>query len=250
MSDANIDENQLQPINGYTLTAKLRRVRRGIYLSATEQALFHELICICNENGWPTMFKVSNAELYNALNVTEKTLIGARDKLIEAGLIWFISGKSKRQFSTYSLQTTVMVTANQTANKVANAEITVEPTVIVTANKGGKTSDYSKQKRNENSININIEFKKSLLAYGFASDLVDEWMQIRKVKKAVNTETAFKKFIAEVEKSGRPPDEVLRMVVEKQWKGFESSWLESNSKNYGNASQQIRGNELQFEPRF
>ncbi|GIM61144.1 hypothetical protein CAPN008_11940 [Capnocytophaga canis] len=70
-----------------------------------------------------------------------------------------------------------------------------------------------------------FDFLKALLNAGFDPELSTEWLKIRKAKKAVNSEIAFKNFMREVEKSGRSPNEVLALVVQKQWKGFEASWL-------------------------
>lgn len=80
-----------------------------------------------------------------------------------------------------------------------------------------------------------FNFKKALLEYGADEKFVDEWITIRKSKKASNTELAFKNFIAEVEKTGMNINEVLKIVaVEKQWRGFKAEWLENdtNGKKY------------------
>ena len=117
-------------IDGYTLTEKMRKARRRFRFTATEQALFYELVAICNGEDWRDVFDCSNIELCFALNVNEKTLIKARESLINAGLIYYKSGKNKRIISSYSfvkefkttVTTTVNFTANQTANKGANSQ--------------------------------------------------------------------------------------------------------------------------------
>ena len=92
--------------DGYSLTNKMRRIRRECPLTSTEQALYYELIAICNEGGWSEVFSVSSAELYNTLQISKNSLIKARMVLINAQLISYKSGKSKRQFSSYSFTTT------------------------------------------------------------------------------------------------------------------------------------------------
>jgi len=69
-----------------------------------------------------------------------------------------------------------------------------------------------------------FSFKNSLINYGFKKELVEDWMLVRKNKKATNTETSFKTFILEVEKTKEDRDSILRLCVEKDWKGFKSSW--------------------------
>jgi hypothetical protein len=68
-------------------------------------------------------------------------------------------------------------------------------------------------------------FLSALIDYGFDEKLSKEWMQVRKQKQAVNTETAFNKFIKQVEIHGGDKNYILRSCVENSWKGFEASWL-------------------------
>lgn len=91
-------------MDGYTLTEKMRKARRRNRLTATEQALFHELVAVCNSEGWEDVFSCSNIELCCALNIDEKTLVRARLSLINAGLIYYKSGKSKRIVGLYSFE--------------------------------------------------------------------------------------------------------------------------------------------------
>ena len=72
-----------------------------------------------------------------------------------------------------------------------------------------------------------FNFRKAMLSEGFTPELVDEWLKIRKAKKAVNTERAFKTFIEQVRKTNQDINTVLSIIVQKQWKGFEADWLHS-----------------------
>ncbi len=90
-------------MDGYSLTEKMRGARRRFRLSATEQALFYELVAICNSEGWQDTFRCSNMELCYALGgIDVKTLIRARLKLINAKLIYYKSAKSKKDVGMYS----------------------------------------------------------------------------------------------------------------------------------------------------
>ena len=84
-----------------------------------------------------------------------------------------------------------------------------------------------------------FNFKKAMLAEGFASELVDEWLKIRKAKKAINSEIAFKTFIEQVKKTGQDKNVILERVVQKQWRGFEASWLQADQ-----TPQQINNNQI------
>ena len=72
-----------------------------------------------------------------------------------------------------------------------------------------------------------FNFRKAMLSEGFAPELVDEWLKIRKAKKAINTERAFKTFIEQVRKTNQDINTVLSIIVQKQWRGFEADWLHS-----------------------
>ena len=84
-----------------------------------------------------------------------------------------------------------------------------------------------------------FNFKKAMLAEGFATELVDEWLKIRKAKKAINSELAFKTFIEQVRKTGQDKNAILERVVQKQWRGFEASWLQADQ-----TPQQINNNQI------
>ena len=92
----------LDNMDGYTLMEQMRRARRRNRLTATEQALFYELVAVCNSEGWEDVFSCSNIELCCSLNIDEKTLVRARLSLINAGLVYYKSGKSRRVVGLYS----------------------------------------------------------------------------------------------------------------------------------------------------
>lgn len=84
-----------------------------------------------------------------------------------------------------------------------------------------------------------FNFRKAMLSEGFTPELVDEWLKIRKAKKAVNTERAFKAFVNQVQQTNQDMNSVLEIVVQKQWKGFEADWLHSTQSTQTTANNQI-----------
>lgn len=72
-----------------------------------------------------------------------------------------------------------------------------------------------------------FSFERSLLEYGFDKNLVTDWLKVRKTKKATNTETAFKNFIAEIEQRTCNINEILEVCVEKSWSGFKWTWYDN-----------------------
>ena len=94
-------------MNSYQLISKLRKVRDDTYLTTASQALYHELVAICNEMKWKEVFKKKNSDLCSLLSMSEKTLIKSRSDLNEAGLIYFKSTKDKRIGCYYSFTTEI-----------------------------------------------------------------------------------------------------------------------------------------------
>jgi len=104
-----------------------------------------------------------------------------------------------------------------------------------------------------NEIKENIEalpvfsFYHSLIKYGGKKQLVSDWIKVRRNKKLTNTETALKKFIIEVEKSGYSIDEILERCIEKSWGGFESDWFKKDlTSGYRKPTGGIRDSGLAF----
>lgn len=76
-------------------------------------------------------------------------------------------------------------------------------------------------------VDENFNFKKSLLEYGFKENLVEDWLKVRKTKKSSNTETAFNKFIVEIEKRKCDLNQVLEIIVSNSWSGFSWNWIDN-----------------------
>ena len=92
-------------MNSYQLISKLRKIRNDTYLTAIDQALYYELIGICNKKGWKDVFEARSSVLCTSLNIWDKTLRKSRKILADAGLISFESCRDKRVGCYYSFQT-------------------------------------------------------------------------------------------------------------------------------------------------
>jgi hypothetical protein len=88
----------------------------------------------------------------------------------------------------------------------------------------------------EDNIDDVFNFKKSLIDYGFEKTLVNDWLKVRKTKKATNSETAFNNFIKQIEENGNDKNKILEQLVNKSWSGFNSDWKleiqQNNTKEY------------------
>ena len=103
---------------------------------------------------------------------------------------------------------------NETTNKplTNNQQATNKPSTTNKNDKKEKNTIYS--------------FLDSLIENGFDEKLSRDWMEVRKQRKAVNTETAFNDFLTQVQKHGGNKNEILKTCVERSWKGFNHSWIE------------------------
>lgn len=70
-----------------------------------------------------------------------------------------------------------------------------------------------------------FDLKKSLIEIGVSPEVADDWMQVRKTKRASNTETAFKRLVSEIEKSGLSANECITIAVSRSWQGFQADWV-------------------------
>ncbi len=219
-------------IDGYTLTEKMRKARRRFRFTATEQALFYELVAICNGEDWRDVFDCSNIELCFALNVNEKTLIKARESLINAGLIYYKSGKNKRIISSYSfvkefkttVTTTVKFTVNQTANETANS--TGDSTGVKGVNDTGDSTDYNKLKQKPN---INILSKVSHGDFDFISNEFLEtftlWLEYKKdrrenYKSEKSLKACYNKLVKLSKGNPMIASQIIDEAIANNWAGF------------------------------
>lgn len=90
-----------------------------------------------------------------------------------------------------------------------------------------------------------FNFKKALVDGGVSSDSAIEFISIRKLKKARNTENAFKSLMSEVNKSGLTLSQAIDYCIQRQspWGAFKNEWYlneqKSSNRNtgYQNAQQ-------------
>jgi hypothetical protein len=87
----------------------------------------------------------------------------------------------------------------------------------------GKEGEEIKEGKNKQKF----DFKSALISYGFIPDLVNDWLVVRKNKDASNTKTALENFISQVEKSGVEKNEILKICISKDWKGFNTDWIKN-----------------------
>ena len=118
-------------------------------LSATAQALYLRLILIDNGLGWPERFYASNSRLMTEAGInSEKTLITARNQLIQMGLVEYRKGTAKGKASTYKLKIIPTTGVTTVGTTVASAGVTTVGTTVASAGVSGAymTDQYRQEK--------------------------------------------------------------------------------------------------------
>ena len=125
-------------------------------LSATAQALYLRLILIDNGLGWPERFYASNSRLMTEAGInSEKTLITARNQLIQMGLVEYRKGTAKGKASTYKLKIIPTTGVTTVGTTVASTGVTTVGTTVASAGVSGAymTDQYRQEKtRQEKTI--------------------------------------------------------------------------------------------------
>ena len=74
-----------------------------------------------------------------------------------------------------------------------------------------------------------FNFKDEVLALGVWNETLEDWLIVRKKKKASNTLTAFKTLVTEITASGLHPQQAIEMAAANSWAGFKAEWANKPS---------------------
>ncbi|MRN00203.1 hypothetical protein D1Z97_03140 [Riemerella anatipestifer] len=139
---------------------------------------------------------------------------------------------------------------NDSVNDNVNVNVNDDNVLLEKEPKGGFVSE-TEDLKSDKSLELQkrkkvaakkekFDFRQAMLNEGFDEELTDEWLRIRKKKKAVDSEIAFKLITSQIEKAKLEKNEILKIIVRKQWKGFEAKWLDENKneneRNYNSIS--------------
>ena len=82
-----------------------------------------------------------------------------------------------------------------------------------------------------------FSFLSELISMGVTEQTAKDWMQVRKDKRASNTETALRSIQAEIRKSGMDAESCIRMAAENSWSGFKAEWAQNKTQRNTPAKQ-------------
>lgn len=142
----------------------------------------------------------------------------------------------KLNLSLQNVRTIFKIITQQPTHKVtqqpthSETSLTIDFVGVIKETKKATNTQKTQQptqKTNSNQSTKTFDFRKSLIEYGFKIDLVDDWLKVRKTKKATNTQTAYKSFISEIESRECNINDMLQISVTNSWSGFKHKWVDN-----------------------
>lgn len=180
--------------------------------------------------------KLLKAALFPLKEIKQSVVEKMLNDCVEAGIIILYEVESKKYLKIIDFGQRLRTMNSKFPQPDDNAR-----TIVSNAPPEEKRREEETEEEEEKNIVASLKktfsFKTELLKLNSDEQLVDEWLSIRKFKKARNTETSFKAFVRELMKSKLPVNEVLRICVERSWSGFDATWI-NNIKNNNNANTQ------------
>ena len=214
-------------------------ILKGWYKKSDYLHLWIHILIKATHKGIEFMFNGKNLKLNPGQFVTGRKVLsmetGINENKIERILTFF--EKNEQQIEQQKTNRNRLITIlnwnqyqqseQQIEQPVNNKRTTSEQQV----NTYNNDNNYNNEKNDNNKYSFN--FKKSLINLGVENRIADEWLKVRKTKRAVNTETAFNNIKSQIDKSGIPANECIIKAVENSWGGFNADWIVVKSKiNY------------------
>jgi len=91
------------------------------------------------------------------------------------------------------------------------------------------TEQYKENIKKEKVFN----FKKALIDLGVEEQIVNDWLIVRKNKKAANTLTAFNIIKKQIELTNSSANDCIKMAVGHSWQGFKAKWYNNETNSFG-----------------
>lgn len=206
--------NYIELINNFWLQRRSKRI------TSMQADLYFFLLQESNSRNWENPFQCANGIICTSIGISENSLTDARNVLQQRGLIDFESGIKNKKSPVYYLKNC----GNNRGNLGGN----------IRGNMDGKqpnTNTINETKSNQ-TIKLKFDYRKNLLEKIQDEKLVDDFMLVRKNKKATNSETAFNLLIDECEKNNFSLIDAVRICVEKDWKGFKVQWVKNSQQTF------------------
>lgn len=219
-------------------------IDKGYMAKMKGAALPCYLFIVRKTRGWnKSNDNISISQLVEGTGYKKDAVLGGVEQLISMGIVEKISFQNRP--SKYTLTDNIIAVGNTASDNsaVGNADTAVD---ISDSNLSEIPTHKNNIKTTNTKTNVirdskaKFSFVEALKNLGADDQLIHDWLAVRKTKKASNNQTSFNRFENQFSKSNLDINTVLRICIERDWKGFEVSWLNNvNLSEYQEQSQQI-----------
>lgn len=165
---------------------------------------------------------ISVSQFMKVTGLSNKAVISACESLVEREILERKSGD--RNTGIYSIKT-YKTTTSEKSSLVKNFPATSEKSSPVTSEKSSHTINNIKNNiQNTNKKNTKKSDLDLLADFGITGQLADDFIVLRKAKKAPITETALKGYQSEADKAGISICEAVAIAIKRNWQGFNADW--------------------------
>ena len=219
-------------------------IDKGYMAKMKGAALPCYLFIVRKTRGWnKSNDNISISQLVEGTGYKKDAVLGGVEQLISMGIVEKISFQNRP--SKYTLTDNVIAVGNTASDNsaVGNTDTAVD---ISDSNLSEIPTHKNNIKTTNTKTNVisdskaKFSFVEALKNLGADDQLIHDWLAVRKTKKASNNQTSFNRFENQFSKSNLDINTVLRICIERDWKGFEVSWLNNvNLSEYQEQPQQI-----------
>lgn len=178
-----------------------------------------------------TWFFLSNARIRQVFPyLSERKIRTAIEHLVVGGYIVKDEGRGYNRSTWYALTKSALMlfspsdetsnafvkTSNAFSGNVESIDSNIDNNIDNNIISEGKEIYKEKKK---------FDFRTALIEAGVTEEVADAWLQVRKTKHATNTKLAFDETMHQIEISGYPADDCIRMAAIKSWRGFSAAWM-------------------------
>lgn len=208
----------------------------GVMAEMKGAALAIYILIVRKTRGWQKETDaISISQFMKFTGYGKDAVISGAEKLVSLGLVSRISRERQPTLYTLSDLAEREIASLSEKPNTNNQDLSENTTGVV-----GKTDKSLSEKptHNNNSKTTNTKaniykekfnFADALVSQGADQKLISEYIEVRKAKRAVNSETAFKSLISEQQKSGLTLNQVLEHCVVNSWKGFKAEWVKAQN---------------------
>lgn len=171
---------------------------------------------------------ISNRYIADMFGISERTASEYLTHLIKAGYVKLVKFDGRVRYVESALQ-----------SLQGSIEENFKADLQNTSMQGGKKLQGTNNikdlnKRTDSNTPLPpFDFYKALINAGVTPETAEAWLVVRKAKRSVNSELAFRETMKEVRKSGRSAEECIRFSAARSWAGFMAQWLEREENGTG-----------------